>query len=233
METLAARGLNYKIAAVVENADVEIPMLTGTNPLSFDDVRLTDFDVILARRDVETSDVVALNYQAQLSVSLGGGPAIEIPRGVVVVTARVNGRRYRVANTHLEPASNPALLPLQLAQAQELLSILDGGDLPVILMGDLNTHAPFGDTYQLIAGNGYGDAWLDRRGIPNEGFTCCHALDLLNAVPEFDRRIDFVLYKRFTPERVRATVVGDEFINRTEAGAWPADHGGVVAHMRP
>ena len=165
-------------------------------------------------------------------VGLRGGLTIDIPRGVVVVTARVNGRQYRVANTHLEPASIPELLPLQLAQAQELLGILDGGELPVILMGDLNSHAPLGDTYQLIAADGYGDAWLERRGIPSEGFTCCHAVDLLNPVPDFDRRIDLVLYKRFTPKLIRATVIGDEFINRTENGAWPSDHGGVVAYLR-
>lgn len=232
METLAARRLKYRVAAIIQNFDVEIPMLAGTDPLAFDDVRLTDFDVLLARVDVQTSDPLALNYQAKLSVPIGGGPVIEIPRGVVVVTATVNGHRYRVANSHLEPLTVPELLPLQMAQAQELLGILAGGELPVILMGDLNSPAPLGETYQFITGNGYDDAWLNRRGRPNEGFTCCHALDLLNPVPNFDHRIDLVLYKQFTPRRVRATVIGDEFINRTENGAWPSDHGGLVAYMR-
>lgn len=233
LETLSAHGLRYRAVAVVQNADVEVPMLTSVEPLSFDDVRLTDFDVILARDDVQTSDVLSHNYAARLSVPFGPGLIIEIPRGVVAVRAKVRGRTYRFVNTHLEPASIPDLLPLQLAQAQELLAILAGETDPVILVGDLNTHAPVGDSYQLVISSGFTDVWLERSGGPDEGNTCCHATDLANPVVDFDRRIDLVLYSGApTLRHVQATVVGDERRNRTRSGLWPSDHGGVVANLR-
>mgnify|MGYP000635640060 CR=1 FL=1 len=40
-DALAARGLDYTVAGKNQNVDVELPMLVGTSPLAFDDVRLT------------------------------------------------------------------------------------------------------------------------------------------------------------------------------------------------
>jgi Endonuclease/Exonuclease/phosphatase family len=177
LEALTARGLRYRPVAVIQNADVEVPMLTSVDPLSFDDVRLTDFDVILARNDVKTSDAFGMNYQARLTIPFGPGLTIEIRRGVVGVRAKIDGQSYRFVNTHLEPAPIPDLLPIQLAQAEELLSILDAEPDPTVLVGDLNTPAPSGETYQLIAARGYNDVWLERSGPPDDGATCCHAAD--------------------------------------------------------
>lgn len=235
MAALQHRGLDYRVAAIVQNADVEVPMVTSPAP-TFDDIRLTDYDVILARHDVSISDARAVNYQARLSIPFGNGLIIEIPRGFTAVTADVHGRRYRFVNTHLEPAPIPDLLPIQLAQAQELLASLADEQLPVVLVGDLNTVAPTGETYVLVRDAGFEDAWLHRIRS-DEGFTCCHASDLRNDAVNFDRRIDLVLVRNSArPHRpftdpVVATVVGDEPRNR-EGGLWPSDHGGVVAGVR-
>lgn len=59
MDALAGEGLSYRIAAQVENVDSEMSMLTDTG---FDDVRLTDHDVILARNDVDISRSLHGNY---------------------------------------------------------------------------------------------------------------------------------------------------------------------------
>ena len=59
MDALQAEGLDYRIAAEVENIDVEMPMFTDTGIV---DVRLTDYDVILARSDVATSDPTDANF---------------------------------------------------------------------------------------------------------------------------------------------------------------------------
>ncbi|WP_457573332.1 hypothetical protein [Desulfolithobacter sp.] len=71
---LAARDLDYRVAVVVINADVELPMLTGIDPdgnPAFDDVRLTDHDVILVRGDVEISHPFTCNYTTSIGVPLG------------------------------------------------------------------------------------------------------------------------------------------------------------------
>jgi hypothetical protein len=232
LAALEAEGLAYRAVATVQNADVEIPMLAGTDPLTFDDVRLTDFDVILARDDVPTADPLGQNYVARLTVPFGEGTVIEVPRGMVAVTATVQGRSYRFVNTHLEPVPVPELVPLQLAQAQELVSVLQAATDPVILVGDFNTHATEGDTYQLLVAQGFADVWLEQIAKPVQ-FTCCHALDLLNETWDFDRRIDLVFYRGRPPlQEVQAVVVGDEPENRTPAGMWPSDHAGVVANLR-
>jgi hypothetical protein len=236
MDELASQGLDYVVAAQAQNADVEVPMIVGLDPLAFDDMRLTDRDVILARSDVLVTAAWGQNYQARFVVPLGPGMRIEAIRGFAAVEATVGGRTYRFVSTHLEPAATDELLPIQLAQAEELIGLFANDSLPIVLVGDMNTWAPSGATYQLLADAGFADAW-DHRSLTSPGFTCCHALDLANPRPDFDRRIDLILVRH--PDHpvnpfsrpVRAAVVGDEFSNRTDSGLWPSDHGGVVAGM--
>ncbi len=244
LEALRARGLNYRVAGIIANADVEVPMLVDPSTMAFDDVRLSDYDVVLARHDVSVSDVIQANYQTMLTVpSLGA----QIPRGFVAVTASVGSNRIRFVNTHLEPASIPELLPIQLAQAQELAAALQNERLPVVLVGDLNTQAITGATYQFLATQGYVDVWTQKRNRDEgEGNTCCHAADLRNTTVHLDQRIDLILAKNSTEDDDRALqdgddrffkgvvarVVGDELRDRTPSGLWPSDHAGVVARFR-
>lgn len=235
MRALRANGAHYKVAGMVQDTDVELPMLVGQNPLKFDDVRLTDFDVILVRKDVQVSDVVARNFQAKLVI-----PGIEVLRGFVAVTAKVGRQSYRVVNTHLEPASNPALLPIQLAQAKELLGFLADETLPIIMIGDFNSEAPDGATYKLVLSEGFTDIWSENFLKHNpDGFTYGHDADLRNPVANFTERIDYIFVRndsRFFRKPiigpVFAIVVGDEEFNKTPSGLWPSDHGGVVARFR-
>lgn len=237
LRALRANGANYKVAGLIQDTDIELPMVVSQDPLKFDDVRLTDFDVILVRHDVRVSDVVAQNYQAKLVIP---GSGIAVLRGFVAVTARVGFQSYRVVNTHLEPASAPQILPIQLAQAQELLEFLQGEKLPVIITGDFNSQAPDGETYKLILSQGYTDIWTQNflRHDP-DGNTYGHDYDLRNPVANFYERIDFIFFRKeskFFPRPVIgpvfAIVVGDEDFNRTTSGLWPSDHGGVVARFR-
>lgn len=237
LRALRANGMHYKVAGIVQDTDIELPMIVSQNPLKFDDVRLTDFDVILVRQDVRVSDVVAQNYQAKLVIP---GSGFAVLRGFVAVKAKIGHQVYRVVNTHLEPASNPAILPIQLAQARELLSFLQGETLPVILIGDFNSIAPDGETYKLVLSQGYTDIWTENflRHDP-DGYTYGHDADLLNPVADFYERIDYIFVRnesRFFRKPfigpVFAIVVGDEDFNRTPSGLWPSDHGGVAARFR-
>jgi endonuclease/exonuclease/phosphatase family metal-dependent hydrolase len=236
LEALRARGLHYRVAGIIQNADVEVPMVVNVSPLAFDDVRLTDYDVVLARQDVRTSNVTQVNYQARLVVPSFGAV---IPRGYVALDAKIGRNRLRFVNTHLEPASIPELLPIQLGQAQELVASLQNEPLPIVLVGDLNTQALTGATYQFLATQGYVDVWTEKKNRDEgEGNTCCHDPDLRNTTVHLDQRIDFILAKdngasadRFL-KGATARVVGDELRDRTPSGLWPSDHAGVVARFR-
>ena len=39
---LQRQGMDYYVAGIIQNSDVELPMLTGVNPFTFDDVNLSD-----------------------------------------------------------------------------------------------------------------------------------------------------------------------------------------------
>jgi hypothetical protein len=65
LSALVARGLDYRVAGVVQHIDIAVPMLaagTPSDPFAYTDIRLTDFDVILARGDVGVTNVVTVNY---------------------------------------------------------------------------------------------------------------------------------------------------------------------------
>ena len=140
MDALKKRGLRYRIAGMIANADVEVPMLVSTNPLAFNDVRLNDYDVVLARQDVEIIHVAQANYQARLVVpSLGA----EIPRGFVAVNAKIDHKTIRFVNTHLDEEFYPQS---QQVQALEFLSSPAKTGGAVIAVGDFNSAADCSNT---------------------------------------------------------------------------------------
>ena len=237
---LAERGVHYRVAAVVENADVELPFVAdvvGGVPV-LGDVRLTDRDVILARRGVRTEDAVAQNYAASFQVPFGPS-TIDFLRGWVAVDATVRGRTVRFVNTHLEVQG---ILPvIQQAQTQELLAALADEDHPIVLVGDFNSGPDdaFPAPYAQLADAGFADVWLHRTGRRGgAGPTCCFTETLDDPDAELTSRIDLIWVRSpraFPPRRpvgpVRARVVGDELGDRTPDGLWPSDHAGVVAAM--
>jgi endonuclease/exonuclease/phosphatase family metal-dependent hydrolase len=230
LDELAARNLDYRVAGIVNNIDAMIP----GGPAGL--VRLADFDVVLARGDVEITNVQEQNYWAGLAFELGGVP-LNINRGWVAVDAKIGKGSYRFFNTHLEPA----VPEIQLLQVAELMDTISNVNIPAILVGDLNTWADGSgtSTYGMLKEAGYVDIWEKRVGRYETGLTCCHVYDLMNPTQEFDRRIDFILVKnaqyashRFAIGPARAWVVGDEPRDRTPSGLWPSDHAGLVAQFR-
>ena len=221
-DALQAEGLSYAVAGKVENVDIEMPMLTPTGLV---DVRITDYDVILARSDVAVANPMTATYQAALPIAHLG---IEVPRGYVAVDATVGDVTYRVVNTHLEAFNQPP----RVAQMQELVASLSDVTLPVILLGDFNTAAPDGAAYQLLVGAGYADVWqADSEGTGN---TCCQDADLMNEESDLGKRIDQVFIKGVSLREgaaIRTATVGDQAEDKTPGGLWPSDHAGVVAHL--
>jgi len=212
----------------VENANIELPMLTGIvdGIPTFDDVRIVDHDVILARSDVITSNPKAVSFQVFLTDTSTG---IELPRSFVYCNAKVGDVEIVFSNTHLEAFDIEAI---RAAQATELMATFANETLPVVMVGDFNTAAPSNTTYQMVLGAGYTDAWENNTLEYNTlGYTWGHDADLKNTTINFERRIDFVFVKASTePAYGESFVIGDEGRD-IRNGLWPSDHGGVLTKL--
>jgi endonuclease/exonuclease/phosphatase family metal-dependent hydrolase len=241
VNVLHTRDLDYKVVGVIQNTDVEVPVImevdANGNPILFNDFRVTDYDVVLAKKNVKIDKCTAANYQARFDIPSMGTTVL---RGYIMVDAKIKNKPYCFVNTHLEDATNPALLPVQLGQVAELTSLLQNQDRPQIVVGDFNAIYPTSPTYAYMVDNGYTDVWLNNRFQNNpEGFTYGHALDLRNPEANFYKRIDYVFVKDSERQKwsdpFYAIVVGKEPSNRYQNAdgsfLWPSDHGGVVAGL--
>jgi endonuclease/exonuclease/phosphatase family metal-dependent hydrolase len=223
VDALADRGLVYDPVSIYTGTDAELP--AGLPPTK--DVRLTDRVVVLARADEKTADLKLSNpqsgrYGAALTVTTVAGP-LTLPRGWASVDVKIRGKSFRFVTTHLE-----AFTPLvRNPQAAEILSGPADTDLPVVLVGDMNS-GPGGDltAYGILTGptGGFADAWS------SGPLTCCHKNDLHNPDPTLTKRIDLIL-TRGGFETVSADIVGEAAADRTASGLWPSDHAGVVATL--
>ena len=223
LDALADRGIAYEAVSTFTGTDAELP--AGLPPAL--DLRLTDRVVVLARADAKTADLKLSNpqsgaFSASLSVPTAAGPLL-LPRGWASVDVKIRGKRFRFVTTHLEAFSSP----VRNAQAAELLAGAAATDLPVVLVGDLNSGPGFDPgAYTALLNGGFADAWA---GGP--GLTCCFAADLSDASATLTKRIDLVL-TRGGFETVSVDVVGDDPADRTPPGLWPSDHAGVVATVQ-
>lgn len=239
-DELAARGLDYEVAAEQLGADIEVPRFDGMvdgQPV-FSDLRATFSDVILRRADVETAPLFAINYAAALPFPPIPGALVR--RNAVGVTAELDGRTIRVVSTHLEPLLDilPDDVEPQFAQVAELIALLESSfepELPTIVLGDFNSPADTGMTYQLMVAAGFTDVWTERFGIDYPGFTCCQEAILTSPESALFERIDHIWNKGVTlRDPVLAFTVGDLpiFRTRTKPRLWPSDHAGVIAALR-
>lgn len=253
--TLAALGASYVAAATVVNLNV--PMLPFTINGVTSLLSVLDRDVILARGNVAATPVNfsgactklsgdGCNYTAVATANTPLGP-ISVERGFVAVDATVDGKAYRVVNTHLElqqpDPSNPASQALQALQAAELLQIV-GATTPVdrvlVVLGDMNSSPAHVNNmgvvtpYAQFAMAGFADAWTLRPG-GLVGYTCCQIEDLSNRRSVLYERIDMI-FSFSSPQRVKQVrIVGATVSDKTSPpgrGLWPSDHGSVSAELQ-
>lgn len=218
LDALAARGLDYVPAAVVENLDAELPVFAP--PTLLFDGRVTDRDVILVRADRQTGIPKTVESSSgNFATMLPPVSGITVERGWTAVDVKLHGRTVRVVNTHLEAFSQLVAA----AQAVELVTGVAAGPGPTVLLGDFNAE-PGEPAYGVLAAAGYADVW-PAVGV-GPGLTCCHD-DLTPAIP-FDERIDLVLTRgAITP--LSARVIGDS--PAASFPFFPSDHAGVVATL--
>jgi endonuclease/exonuclease/phosphatase family metal-dependent hydrolase len=228
MKALKRYGGHYEVVSQIEDVDVEVPLLTG--PSSFDDLRLTDRDVILARTDLppghlRTSNPQNGNFEARLPLPIG----VSVLRGWCSIDVQVRGRYFRFINTHLEDRLPAGLPNIQLAQTAELLAGPAHTALPVILAGDFNSDAYANyspETYSLLTNGGaFSDIWQIAGG-KSPGLTWGHDAFLADMTVPFVLRLDLILV-RGGLEATEAAVV-DPVIGAV-APMWFSDHGALFA----
>lgn len=240
MQELEALDVHYKVVAVQEEFDEELPAdLDGSNEtppggaLGAElDGRLTMRDVILAKKGstVKTGETDGAHYTHMFVPLIGGVFPIPVERGWVSTEVTVGGSStgFRFVNTHLEAFGDDTIRE---AQAKELFA--PGGpldtDKQVILAGDLNSgtearHNIHG-TDQLAFAALLGFGMTDNGAVQS----CCYS-DLFDPTQVFDHTVDHVLTKPAL-ETKNAFVTGNDPAERTPSGLWPSDHGGVVSTL--
>lgn len=240
---LNAGELRYVPAVVVDEFDFEAPADENSTPGDGQppivdaelNARLTMRDVILERVDagVHVRAPQSGHFQHLLALPILGSQVI-VTRGWTAVDARVRGTEsFRFVNTHLE-AFDPAILhpSIRALQASELVA--PGGpatgELPVVLVGDLNSDddtvvADDQQAYRALL-----DAGFVERSTGDPLSCCIDSYDLTTGtVDEFDHQVDHVMTD--APELVQLVesfVTGRTMVN----GYWDSDHAGVVSALR-
>jgi endonuclease/exonuclease/phosphatase family metal-dependent hydrolase len=243
LDKLQARGLNYTAVVQSINWDIEVPADENADGRPDFDLRHTDRVVTLIRTDRKSGlKVLGTNsghFQRNCTLPSALGP-IKILRGWTSVDLSIQGKAVRFINTHLDGDCSDFDPTIQFDQAQEIIQgpVQEAKDrnLPVILLGDLNSKADGTGTptyAELIKPEvGFADAWVEAGRDSDSGYTCCQDADLLNTAPSLEDRRDFVLFLSGALQATDAEVVGANPADRTPSGLWPSDHAGVVADLR-
>ena len=222
LDELEKLGEHYFVVGSAPGIDLEAPSTLGF------DVRITERDVIIARSDIGmitiASEVHQFNAVQTIPSAVG---LIPVPVGWVSLDAVIRGRPLRFVSVHLSLGPS---IPIQLAQAEELVAVAGATTLPLIFGGDFNANNdPSNEhyaVYQALINGGLKDAWKHH----NPGFTCCQDFNLLNPTSKLSFRIDLVLYRGdFHVEEIG--IFGDKQSDKTPSGLWPSDHAGVTATL--
>ncbi|HEU4462599.1 MAG TPA: endonuclease/exonuclease/phosphatase family protein [Solirubrobacterales bacterium] len=228
----------YEVVVVQNEFDLEAPGdedgNPSTGPVGADiNGRLTMRDAILARRGagVDTKNAQSANFVTNLVVPVAGVP-VTIKRGWTATDARVRGTGwFRFVNTHLE-----AFQPLiRQAQAAELVAPTGPAtsDLPVVLVGDLNSDDDTVEGADRLAYETLLAAGMVNRST-DDPLSCCLNSSLLavgegGSEADFDHQVDHIMTR--DPELITlqdSDVSGIQPVN----GFWNSDHAGVFSALR-
>jgi endonuclease/exonuclease/phosphatase family metal-dependent hydrolase len=214
LEELSKRGVDYSIAVSNENQK---------SPSS-------DLGVLIDR------DAIVVNNQRESLKIMRTDTAffnnIAFTRGWVSVDAKLDGKHFRFANTHLEVSSpfSPELDTLNLVQAAEFLKeVLKSTAMAVIAVGDMNT-LPTSNTYATFIKE-MDDVWDVNE--PDDGFTCCQPSGLDAADSANYLRIDYIFYSEASGLKINvksAKLVGDKPFQELQP-FFSSDHAGVVSKL--
>ena len=152
-------------------------------------------------------------------------------RGWCSVDVAMSGTEFRFICSHLEVESLPLL---QLAQADELMEVVNATAGPVILVGDFNADPLDRNgtkaTYTRLTEELH-DAWTSV--FPQHrasGLTWGHDAALADPSDKLEWRIDLVLFKGVNLEP-RGMQVIDMRLHQGQPPLWASDHAAVLAQF--
>jgi endonuclease/exonuclease/phosphatase family metal-dependent hydrolase len=201
--------------------------------------RLTMRDVILAKvgAGVKVSNLRTGHFKSLLSEEISGAKVI-VTRGWASVDATVRGSTpFHFVDTHLESFDPQTVVPsIRAQQAAELVA--PGGpatsDLPVVLVGDLNSDTKT----EVQPGDGQAYRVLVKAGMRERStykpLGCCLATPLLpvadgGAASQFDHKVDHIMTR--DPKQVKE--VNSSVTGRSpQNGFWDSDHAGLFSTLK-
>jgi hypothetical protein len=241
-ELNAGPRTRYRLVTVQQEFDFEAPAdyngipgdgnLAGINDDGEMNGRLTMRDAILAKTggNVKTSNEGGGQFDTLFQATVSG-VNITVQRGWTQTDVRIRGSKpFRFVNTHLEAFGDQEIRE---AQANELVAPGGpaSGDLPVVLLGDLNSDddTVFGDdrlAYLALLDAGF------RPVSTSDPLSCCLNSDILTAdrgsPADFDHHIDHVMTDDPRITMLNSSVSGLQPVN----GFWNSDHAGVFSELR-
>ena len=221
---LAARGVNYTLAARSPGVDLLLPTTDGFE-VHFEDALAILMRVPAAGEALTWSNPRAERFSQNIPAQIGG-QRLTLSRQWASVDISINHQPVRFINTHVEYADPN----ISAAQCKELLAgPAEPRGRPVLLVGDFNAPAEESQTWKMLTAAGFADAFHEAGTGP--GATWGQAEDLRNPTSQLQQRLDWILY-RGPARAVSATVVGADAHDRTPEGMWPSDHAGVLARLQ-
>jgi endonuclease/exonuclease/phosphatase family metal-dependent hydrolase len=231
LDSLQAQGTPYKAVVVNNNFTATLPVTLNLSTLG----RYTQRNAIIARTDLGNGELFLTNpqdmlFQTYIPLTVGGQP-LNIKRGWASVDVQFRGKWFRFVVTHPEAFN----IPVRMAQAAELVTVLSGSPYDVIVAGDLNAYRTWaGDCWDILTSAGFTDVWSETMpGVA--GYTASFGDELDWPVDSLNHTVDYVLRSSTgTLEGVvgAAEVVGDEAADKAPNGWWPSDHAGVFVTVR-
>jgi endonuclease/exonuclease/phosphatase family metal-dependent hydrolase len=243
LQQLNKHKTRYKVVVSQQEFDFEAPTdyngvagdgdAPGANDNGEENDRLTMRDVMLARvhGSLNVEQVDRGHFETLYEPRIAGLVTVHVLRGWESADVNLRGRRFRLVNTHLEAFGEPTI---RRDQASELVQ--PGGpatgDLPVILIGDLNSDddtVQGGDrlAYEVLTNHGFSERSTD------DPLGCCLKSDIImqgggGSISDFDHQVDHILTN--APEKVtlvNSSVTGRRPVN----GFWDSDHAGLFSHL--
>ncbi len=233
LQALSAQGVTYNVVAVNNLTDIALPATSGA-------LRLTDRDALLVRADAAPSTLQILSAQTHIFSAALPFEGAQVTAGWISADITAGGVPFKFVTTHLLSSvpGVPEATLIQVAQTQELLAALSGVTEPILISGDLNSDANFGNgpdatpSVGLIEAAGYKDDWkLVHPSDPGETWP----LFLQDQTPPhfFASSSPFERIDLFFSKGI--SVLGEERIFAPVHGIpdFGSDHAGVIGLFKP
>jgi endonuclease/exonuclease/phosphatase family metal-dependent hydrolase len=207
-------------------------------------LRYTDRDALLVRSDIRRPAFHISDTQTHIYEAAFDFQGLLVVQGWIAADVCVGHSHFRLVVTHLmSPVPDiPEATAVQVAQATELIQTLQNVTAPVVLCGDFNSDANFGNgpdatlSVALIEDAGYTDTW--KLANPSDpGYTWPLFLDDQEPPdffsPDFPfepERIDLFLSKGMD------VISAKKLLVPAPRGIMPpfaSDHAGVIATFQP